>query len=158
MVAADGLAFIDGLYRLHVNTDTQYTARNLVVTSDDLVLTLAEGAAFLVEAEDGAVTGMVLMGRGAMEFAPTPEVEKRQVEIFSDSRTLIAPFETAFVRFNPSDLPNARRHGQPHPGPRRRPSAAEAGRGTLRGGGLEVLESQPRRSERRDVACHAAAR
>ena len=103
VVAADGLAFIDGLYRLHVNTDTQYTARNLVVTSDDLVLTLAEGAAFLVEAEDGAVTGMVLMGRGAMEFAPTPEVEKRQVEIFSDSRTLIAPFETAFVRFNPSD-------------------------------------------------------
>ena len=46
---------------------------------------------------------MVLVGRGDMQFAPTPAAERGQLRIFSGRETLDAAFETAFIRLNPSD-------------------------------------------------------
>ena len=102
IVAGEGLTSVDGLYRLRVSPTIQYTARDLVVNAEDFQITLSEGAAFPVEGEDG-ITGLVLIGRGEMRFSPTPLAEKGQVRIFSGSDTVTAPFETAFVRMNPSD-------------------------------------------------------
>ena len=96
----DAVDSIDHLRHLSLAPATQYVADGLVVTGEDLTLTLTEGSAFAAETEAG-VTGLVLMGDGVMRFAPQPEAERGQVEIFSGRETLEAEFETAFVRLHP---------------------------------------------------------
>ena len=91
---------IEGLRHLRLTPTTQYTARNLVVTGEDLTLTLTEGSVFVAEIEEG-VTGLVLLGDGIMHFTPQPEAERGQLEIFSGNDSLEAEFETAFVRLHP---------------------------------------------------------
>jgi hypothetical protein len=102
IVGGEGLTSVEGLYRLQVTPTKQFAARDLVVASEDLRLTLAEGAVFPVEGE-GGITGLVLIGRGEMRFSPTPRTEQGQLRIFSGADVLVAPFETAFIRVNPFD-------------------------------------------------------
>jgi aminopeptidase N len=47
---------------------------------------------------------MVLLGRGEMRFHPKPETERGQVRIFCGSETLVARFDSAFLRLDPSDF------------------------------------------------------
>jgi len=101
-VGAEALTSVEGLYRLRLNTLRPMAARNLEVTSEDLVLSLQDGTVFLVESDEG-VTGIVLIGRGQMRFSPTSAAERGQLRIFSGNDTLISPFEEAFVRLSPSD-------------------------------------------------------
>ncbi len=96
----DAVDSIDNLRHLRISPTTQYTADDLVVTSEDLTLTLDEGSAFVAET-DGGVTGLVLLGDGVMRFSPQPEAERGQVEIFSGREVLEAEFEAAFVRLHP---------------------------------------------------------
>jgi hypothetical protein len=102
IVRAEGLTAIEGLYRLRLNTSTQYVARNLEVNSEDVRFVLQEGNVFLVESDDG-ITGMVMLGRGEMHFTPAPAAERGQLRIFSGAETLVAAFDSAFVRLNPGD-------------------------------------------------------
>jgi hypothetical protein len=102
IVGGEGLTSVEGLYRLHVAPTTQFAARGLVVSSEDFRLTLIEGAAFPVEGE-GGITGLVLIGRGEMRFAPTPRTEQGQLRVFSGADVLVAPFESAFIRMSPFD-------------------------------------------------------
>jgi len=102
LVTAERLSTVDGLQRLSVNPAVQFSARNLSIQAEDLRLVLEEGNVFTVEGEEG-ITGLVLLGRGEMQFAPTPEAERGQVRIFSGSETLAARFEIAFVRLNPNE-------------------------------------------------------
>ncbi len=103
IVGFESLSSVEGLYKLRLNATTQFAARNLVVRSEDLELVLEDGSVFQVECDDG-VTGLVLLGRGVLRFAPTPAAERGQLKIFSGSETLAAAFETAFVRLSPSDF------------------------------------------------------
>lgn len=96
----DAVDSIDNLRHLRISPTTQYIADDLVVTSEDLTLTMAEGSAFVAETEDG-VTGLVLLGDGLMRFSPQPEAERGQVEIFSGREVLEAEFEAALVRLHP---------------------------------------------------------
>ena len=96
----DAVDSIDSLRHLRITPTTQYAADDLVVRAEDLTLTLAEGSAFVAETENG-VTGLVLLGDGVMHFAPQPEAERGQVEIFSGREALDAEFETALVRLHP---------------------------------------------------------
>ena len=66
------LSLVDGLHRLGVNPHKQFAARNLVIRSEDLQLTVQEGSAFVVETSEG-VTGLVLFGSGEMRFSPGPD-------------------------------------------------------------------------------------
>jgi hypothetical protein len=100
-VGAEGLTFVEGLYKLRIDK-RPLAARNLEITSEDLVLQLAEGMVFRVECDDG-ITGLILLGRGLMTFSPTVAAERGQLRIFSGSDTLSSPFDTAFVRLSPSD-------------------------------------------------------
>jgi hypothetical protein len=88
---------VDNLFRLRLNSAKQYDIRNLAVQSEDLQLTMAEGTAFSIDTERG-VTGLVVIGRGEMHFAPAPETEKGQVRIFTGADVLDARFEAAFIR------------------------------------------------------------
>src|SRR5688572_10718441 len=101
-VGGEGLTSVEGLFRLRVNPMMQLAARDLTINSEDFQLTLADGVAFTVEGEEG-ITGLVLIGRGEMRFSPTPLTEKGQLRIFAGGDTLVAPFDTAFVRVNPAD-------------------------------------------------------
>jgi hypothetical protein len=77
-VGAEGLTSVEGLYKIRVNTARPMTAKNLEVTSEDLVIALQDGTVFLVECDEG-VTGLVLIGRGEMRFSPTSAAERGQV-------------------------------------------------------------------------------
>ena len=72
---------VQDLYRLSLNPAKQYDAKNLIVLSEDLRLTLVEGSVFVAETERG-ITVLVLMGKGDMTFSPAPAAERGQVKIF----------------------------------------------------------------------------
>jgi hypothetical protein len=100
--AAQAATSIDGLFRLRVDAGRQFTARNLTIGAEDLLLTLTEGSVFQVESAAG-VTGLVLFGEGIMRFSPAPATERGQMRIFAGADTLATPFDTAFVRLSPAD-------------------------------------------------------
>jgi len=103
IVDGERLSSVESLYRLALNTTKQFTARDLKISAEDLDLTLSEGSVFVSEVDQG-VTAVVLLGRGTMSFHPEPQTEKGQVKIFTGTDTLESPFESAFVRLNPSDF------------------------------------------------------
>ena len=98
----DSMSAINGLYKLRLNTKTPLVVRNLELRSEDVIVAMQEGSLFRVECDDG-VTGMVLVGRGELRFSPASATERGQLRIFAGTESLSAPFETAFVRINPSD-------------------------------------------------------
>ena len=101
IAGAQGVTTVEGLYRLRLNSSMRLAARNVTITAVDLVLTLEEGHAYLVESDAG-VTGLVLFGRGLMRFTPGPASEQGQLRIFSGNPALDAQFDAAFVRLHPS--------------------------------------------------------
>jgi hypothetical protein len=102
IAAINRLTFVQGLYRLRLNPSTQYIAREFTIRAQDVQFTLHTGSVFQVLSGDG-VTGLVLLGRGEMKFAPGPQTEKGQLRIFSGNETLTALFGAAFVRMHPAD-------------------------------------------------------
>ena len=102
IVALEGISSVDGLYRLRLDTEKPLVGKGFKVTSEDVVVTLDEGAVFPVHSDEG-VTGMVLVGRGDLQFQPSPPAERGQLRLFSGRESLSAAFETAFIRLNPSD-------------------------------------------------------
>ncbi len=102
IVNAEELTAVEGLYKLRLDTSRSFAARDFEITSEDLVIALPDGTVFLVECDEGT-TGLVLIGRGVMRFAPAPASERGQLRIYSGGDTLDAEFETAFVRLSPSD-------------------------------------------------------
>ena len=102
IAAITRLTFVQGLYRLRIDATTQYIAREFTIRAQDAQFTLHSGSVFQVLSGEG-VTGLVLLGRGEMKFAPTPQTEKGQLRIFSGSETLTTPFGAAFVRMHPAD-------------------------------------------------------
>ena len=103
ILSQDRLASIEGLHRLSLNPEKQYTARNLVLKAVDFELRLPAGDVFVSETPEG-MTAMVLLGDGTMVFQPTPKEEKGQLRLFAGSEQLETPFTSAFIRLNPFDL------------------------------------------------------
>jgi hypothetical protein len=103
IVAQDHLSSIDGLHRLELHPEKQYAAKNLVLRSVDLEISLPVGQVFVAETPEG-VTALVLLGDGVMRFTPAPKEERGQVRIFSGADALDAAFTAAFVRINPYEF------------------------------------------------------
>ena len=101
--AEDRLASIEGLHRLSLQADKQFTARNLVLRAIDFTLRLPAGDVFVAETAEG-VTALVLIGDGTMVFEPSPKEEKGQLRLFAGTETLETPFTVAFVRINPYEF------------------------------------------------------
>ena len=102
IAAINRLTFVQGLYKLRLDSSTQYIAREFTIRAQDVQFTLHTGSVFQVLSGEG-VTGLVLLGRGEMKFAPGPQTEKGQLRIFSGNETLTALFGAAFVRIHPAD-------------------------------------------------------
>jgi hypothetical protein len=88
---------VERLYRLSINPEKEFNAREFSINAEDLDLTLVEGTVFTIDTEQG-VTGLILLGRGEMRFAPTPDTEKGQVRIFAGTDALESRFDAAYVR------------------------------------------------------------
>ena len=97
------LSSVENIYRVTLNGAKQYAARNLTISAEDLELTLQDGSLFVADIDSG-VTGVVLLGKGTVNFHPAPSTEKGQVRIFSGSDTLETRFDAAFIRVNPGDF------------------------------------------------------
>ena len=102
LAGAHHLTTVDGLFRLSLDASTRYAARELTITSVDLRIILEEGSVYRVESEAG-ITGLVLLGRGEMRFTPASPTEQGQLRIFDGSESLVASFDSAFVRLHPSE-------------------------------------------------------
>ncbi|PWT84677.1 MAG: hypothetical protein C5B57_04435 [Blastocatellia bacterium] len=96
------LSSVESLYRLTLDPTKQFSVHNLKISVEDMDLTLAEGSAFVAEADHGT-TGLVLLGRGDLDFHPPAEVEKGQLKIFCGAESLQARFDATFIRVNPAD-------------------------------------------------------
>jgi hypothetical protein len=103
IVGAQQLSSVDGLHRRALASSKQFAAKNLVITAQDFTLELPDGNAFVAEIPDGT-TAMVLRGRGTLRFEPRSAAERGQIRIFAGSETLVAPFESAYVRVNPFEF------------------------------------------------------
>src|SRR5436190_1485482 len=103
IVDVERLSVISGLFRLALDTTSEYDVTNLVISAPDLTLTLPSGHAFVSKTPDGP-TALVLIGRGRLEFTPQDEAERGQVRIFSGSEALKTGFDTVFVRVPPQEF------------------------------------------------------
>ena len=97
------ISVVDNIYRVALNATKQYTAHNLTVAAEDINLTLPDGSVFVAEI-DGGVTALVLLGKGNVNFHPSPATERGQVKIFCGSETLDASFDAVYIRINPADF------------------------------------------------------
>ena len=79
ILAEERLASIEGLHRLSLNAEKQYTAKNLVLRAIDFELRLPSGDVFTAETAEGS-TALVLLGEGTMVFQPMPKEEKGQLK------------------------------------------------------------------------------
>ncbi len=97
------LTSIGGLYRLSLNPDKQYDITNLTLSAEDFDISVPSGIAFVAETDAG-VTGIVILGRGEMTFAPTPQSEKGQVRIYSGHDVHRGRFNWLYLRANPAEF------------------------------------------------------
>jgi peptidase M1-like protein len=95
------LSVVTGLYRLSLDTATEYDITNLVVRAPDLTIDMPSGRAFVASTPDGP-TAMVLLGRGRMTFSPPDRAERTQIRILSGRDELVEQIDMAFLRFSPS--------------------------------------------------------
>jgi hypothetical protein len=97
------LSSVENIYKVGLNAAKQYAAHDLKVSSEDLDLTLLDGSLFVADIDLG-VTGVVLLGRGTLNFHPAPATERGQVKIFCGNDALDTRFDAAFLRMNPADF------------------------------------------------------
>ncbi len=93
---------VEGLFHLTLDETTQYRAKNLVITAEDISIRLDDGDVFVATAGTGA-TVAVLIGKGEMVFTPAPVSEQRQITLLTGKPELRQSFDAAFVRLNPAD-------------------------------------------------------
>ncbi len=103
IVFQDQLSTLAGLYRLTLNAKRQIAVKDLVITAEDLRLTVADGSLFVAETEDGP-TAVVVLGRGDMTFSPAPAAERSQMRVIAGDESLQTPFDGAFLRVNPGEF------------------------------------------------------
>ena len=94
---------VEGLHQLQLNTQKQFFAPDFIITSEDLELKFPAATIFISEVP-GGTTALVVMGRGEMTFAPTPDAEQGQVKIFTGHNVIKSRVDAAFVRVNPDEL------------------------------------------------------
>jgi hypothetical protein len=97
------LTTVRGLYRLSVSSEKQYRIVNLALSAEDFELRVPSGVAFVAETDAG-VTGIVILGRGDMTFAPTPIAEKGQVRIYGGSEVQTSSFDWVYLRAHPAEF------------------------------------------------------
>jgi hypothetical protein len=113
IVHVEQLGLVDGLFQLTLDESAAYAVSQFAVQAVDLTLELQKGHVLVVPTPDG-ITGLILLGEGAMRFSPGPKQEQGQLQIFSGSSALETAFAVAFVRLNPVAAAQLQRDLEPH--------------------------------------------
>jgi len=100
ILAVSRLSQVTGLYKLGLDTTTEYDVQELVIRAPDLAIEMPSGRAFVASTPDGP-TAIVLLGRGRMKFTPPDPAERTQVHIFSGHDELVEEIDNAFIRISP---------------------------------------------------------
>jgi hypothetical protein len=96
------LGTLPAIHRLQLDERKQFTGRQIVITDEDLEITMSEADVFVAEAS-GSPTAVVVLGRGQMRFAPAQLAERGQVKLFSGSETLVTAVDSVFMRVPPGE-------------------------------------------------------
>lgn len=104
IVSQERMTTLEGLHRLSLNPRREIAVRDLVVSDEDLKLSVPDGLMFVAEV-DAVATAVVILGHGEMTFSPAPAAEKTQMKVVTGNEVLQTPFDTLFVRLNPGELP-----------------------------------------------------
>jgi hypothetical protein len=94
---------LPALHSLALDAGKQYHARDLVVSAEDVRVTVPDGCVFVAEAA-GQPTAAVILGRGQVWFSPSPATERGQVRIYAGAEPLETPVDAVMVRFAPSEF------------------------------------------------------
>jgi hypothetical protein len=97
------LGTLPAIHRLQLDERQQFAGRQLIVTDEDLEITIPEADVFVAEA-GGSPTALVVLGRGQMRFAPTQPAERGQVKLFAGNETLVANVDALFLRIPSGEL------------------------------------------------------
>jgi hypothetical protein len=95
------LESINELLQLSLDTARQFAVHDLVLSAPDLTLRMATGSAFVADSDTGT-TGLVLRGRGEIQFAPRVAAERVQLRQFTGKPDLTVPIDAVFIRINPA--------------------------------------------------------
>ena len=156
IVAAATLSVVEGLFRLALDETTQYRARNLVITAEDLELRLDDGVVFFANVPSGATVAL-LLGKGEMVFSPDPEAERRQIALLTGGPALRQSFEAAMIRLNPADQASRLSTGQLSAVPVDRNQLLRA-QDLFADGDRQVIQRGPGRSQPRHVVADSVPR
>jgi hypothetical protein len=91
------------IHHLQLAERRHLTGRQIVVSDEDLHVSIPQADIFVAEA-DGAPTAVVVLGRGQLRFAPTLTAERGQVKRFSGGEVLESPVDALFLRIPPGEL------------------------------------------------------
>src|SRR4029078_9123228 len=100
ILAVSRLSQVTGLYKLSLDTTTEYDVRELVIRAPDLTIEFPSGRAFVASTPDGP-TAILLLGGGRMKFTPPDPAERTQIHIFSGHDELTEEIDNAFIRISP---------------------------------------------------------
>jgi hypothetical protein len=100
------LGTVPSIQRLQLDEGRRFKGRQLVISDEDLEITVPEADVFVADVR-GAPTVMIVLGRGQMRFAPSVPAERGQVKLFAGAETLATPVDVLFLRFPAGE---ARRH------------------------------------------------
>jgi hypothetical protein len=75
-------------------------AKSLVLTRDAAVFRLNTGKICLFQPVEGRVTGAVFVGEGVFEFSPPTEIERYQLNKFTEQENLSEAYEELFLLFS----------------------------------------------------------
>jgi hypothetical protein len=103
IVSQQVLSTLEGLYRLTVNPRRQVAVKDVVVSAEDVTLSVPDGTMFVAEAEGGP-TAVVLLGRGELAFTPAPPAERTQLRVVTGAETLQSATDAVFVRVHPDSF------------------------------------------------------
>jgi hypothetical protein len=92
------LGTVPSIQRLALDESKQFKGRQLVISDEDLEITVPDADVFVSEVR-GAPTAMVVLGRGLMRFAPSQPAERGQVKLFAGAEPLVTPVDALFLRF-----------------------------------------------------------
>jgi hypothetical protein len=97
------LGALPAIHRLQLDERRQLAGRNLVITDEDLEISIPQADVFVAEA-GGSPTALVVLGRGHLRFAPTQPAEQGQVKLFAGSEVLATTVDSLFLRIPAGEI------------------------------------------------------
>jgi len=102
LTGAEVLALYEQLKKLELDQTKIAPVKNFILKKDVGIINLEEGEIYLLPPVSGKVTGAVFIGEGTFKFSPPTEIERYQLEKFTEYNNLLTEFKELYLRFSDS--------------------------------------------------------